>query len=274
MISFSSNAKINLGLHIVEKRADGFHNIETIFYPIKGLSDILEIIPSKTNKTTLTNTGLVIDALPEANLCVKAWGLLHKDLNIPAVDIYLHKQIPFGAGLGGGSADAACCLMILNQLFTLNLSIDILKEYALQLGSDCAFFIENKPMLAKGRGELLEPIPLSLRGKSIAIVYPPIHISTAKAYAGVTPKKSGFSLKQLPSLPLFEWKQQLANDFEESIFKAHPQIAEIKAKLYDIGAIYASMSGSGSSVFGIFEDLPDISKTFPNYYIYTGLIDD
>lgn len=268
------NAKVNLGLHIVEKRTDGFHNIETIFYPTKGLNDILEVLPSKTSRTTLTNTGLAIDAPAASNLCVKAWELLSKDFNIPAVELHLHKQIPFGAGLGGGSSDAACCLALLNRLFKLELSTATLKEYALQLGSDCAFFIENRPMLAKGRGEMLENISLSLKGKYIAIVCPPIHVSTAEAYASVTPKQPGFNLEQLPSLPLSRWRQYLKNDFEESIFKAHPQLAEIKAELYKKGAAYASMSGSGSSIFGIFEEIPDISKTFANSYTYTGILED
>ncbi|MDR0660606.1 MAG: 4-(cytidine 5'-diphospho)-2-C-methyl-D-erythritol kinase [Prevotellaceae bacterium] len=268
------NAKINLGLHIVEKRADGFHNIETIFYPIKGLRDILEIILSKNGKTTLTNTGLLIDTPESSNLCVKAWGLLNKDYAISPVDIYLHKQIPFGAGLGGGSADAAYSLMLLNGLFNLNLSIAALKEYALRLGSDCSFFMENKPILAKGRGERLENISLSLKGKYIAIIHPAIRVGTARAYAGAVPKPSDFSLITLPSLPLREWRLYLKNDFEESIFKAYPQIAEIKAKLYEKGAIYAAMSGSGSSVFGVFEELPDISKTFSNYHTYSGMLED
>lgn len=268
------NAKINLGLHVVEKRTDGYHNIQTIFYPIEGLCDILEIMPSKTSHTTLTNTGLLIDAPAESNLCVKAWNLLRKEYDIPPIDIYLHKQIPFGAGLGGGSADAAYCLILLNNLFNLNLSDNNLKEYALQLGSDCAFFIENKPMLAKGRGEILDNISISLKGKYIAIVHPSIHVSTAQAYANITPKYPEFSLSQLPSIPLEKWKLYLRNDFEESVFKNHPQIAEIKSKLYEKGAIYAAMSGSGSSVFGIFKDLPDISKTFSNYYTYEGLLED
>lgn len=266
------NAKVNLGLHVVEKRTDGYHSIETVFYPVKGLSDILEVLPSKANHTTLTNTGLLVDAPVEQNLCVKAWGLLCKDFSIPPVELYLHKQIPFGAGLGGGSADAACCLLLLNKLFTLNLSGNRLKEYALQLGSDCAFFIENRPMLATGRGEILKELPLSLAGKHIAIVYPPIHVSTTQAYANITPKQPSHSLAQLLSLPIGQWKERLTNDFEESIFKAHPQIAEIKEALYKKGAIYASMSGSGSSVFGIFEELPDISNTFTSCFTYEGIL--
>lgn len=273
MLSYP-NAKINLGLHVVEKRDDGYHSIETVFYPVKGFSDILEVVPSKTGKTTLTNTGLLIDAPSESNLCVKAWRLLSEDFDIPAVEIYLHKQIPFGAGLGGGSADAACCLLLLNKLLNLNLSATTLKEYALRLGSDCAFFIENKPMLGKGRGDVLENIPLTLKDKHIVIVHPSVHISTAQAYAGTKPKQPDFPLETLPSLPLNQWKQHLKNDFEESIFKTHPQIAEVKAKLYESGAIYASMSGSGSSVFGIFEELPDISKTFSGYYTYKGILED
>lgn len=267
------NAKINLGLHIIEKRKDGFHNIRTIFYPVKGLSDILEIHPSKNGETTLSNTGLQVDAPIESNLCVKAWDLLNKDFGISPVNLFLHKQIPFGAGLGGGSADAACSLIMLNDIFKLDLSINALKEYALKLGSDCAFFIENKPMLAEGRGEILTDIPLSLKGKYIAIIHPSIHISTAQAYSNIIPKKSDFLLQQLPSLPIQQWKLFLKNDFEEAIFKDYPELARIKNILYENNALYASMSGSGSSVFGIFEELPDISKTFPNYFIYTGILE-
>ncbi len=264
------NAKINLGLHVVEKRQDGYHNIETVFYPVKGLCDILEILPSKATQPAFTNTGLAVDAPTSSNLCVKAWELMHKAYNIPSVDIYLHKQIPFGAGLGGGSADAAQTLLMLNTLFAIGLNNEELKRYALELGSDCAFFIENKPMLGTGRGEVLEEIPLDLTGYFIALVKPNAAVSTAQAYSGIVPHKANMSLAGLANTPVRQWKGCLKNDFEEAIFKQYPEIADVKDCLYQSGAIYASMSGSGSSVFGIFEQKPDIGNQFEGYFTFVG----
>lgn len=267
MVSFP-NAKINLGLHVVEKRTDGFHNIETIFYPIKGLCDILEVIPSKTAEASLHNTGFTVDAPTASNLCIKAWQLLQNIYKIPPVDIYLHKQIPFGAGLGGGSADAAQTLLILNELFKLELSNDVLKQYALKLGSDCAFFIENKPMLASGRGEILSPINIDLSRYYIAVLKPSSGVSTAQAYAGITPRKSVFALADLSQYPIEQWKELLRNDFEPHIFNLLSEVAKLKEMLYKQGAAYASMSGSGSSVYGLFKSNPTIGELPKDCFVH------
>lgn len=241
MVAFPP-CKINLGLNVVRKRSDGFHDIETCFYPIRW-TDILEVIPS--NKFEFTTSG---NAIPgDDNLCVRAYKLL----NTPPAKIHLHKIIPTGAGLGGGSSDAAWTLRLLNDVFGLNLSKEELKNYASQLGSDCAFFIEDVPMIGTGRGEILTKANIDLSGKYIVIIKPDIHVSTAEAYASIVPKESEFNLNDLNSLK---------NDFEVSVFKKYPQIEKIKAALYEAGASYASMSGSGSAVFGIFTAPPSMSS--------------
>ena len=244
------NAKINIGLNVVEKRPDGFHNIESIFYPVMELFDVLEII--KADKLQFSSSGITIPGNEADNLCLKAFGLLKADFNISPVHIHLHKVIPIGAGLGGGSADAAFTLKALNQLFELHLTEEQLIEYARKLGSDCAFFIKNKPVYAFGKGDEFEPIELDLSKLDIKIEYPNIHVGTAEAYAGVVPKPSIKKLKELIQLPISEWKNVLKNDFEDSILPNHPQIKALKEKFYNEGAIYASMTGSGSAVFGIF----------------------
>lgn len=250
MISFPP-CKINLGLNVLEKRSDGYHNLETVFYPIP-LNDIVEVIPSNT--TEFIASGITIPGENNTNLCLKAYELLKSEYNLSPVEIRLHKVIPTGAGLGGGSADAAYTLRLLNQLFNLQLSIAQLKDYAQQLGSDCAFFIEDKPMLGLGRGEILEPIQLSLKGKFLVLLKPNVHVSTAEAYKGVKPTTAQPRVKDIiENIPLQEWKHILKNDFEESVFQSHPIIRQYKEKLYTAGALYACMSGSGSSVFGIFE---------------------
>lgn len=250
MISFPP-CKINLGLNVLEKRSDGYHNLETVFYPIP-LNDIVEIIPSNT--TEFIASGITIPGENSTNLCLKAYELLKSEYNLSPVEIRLHKVIPTGAGLGGGSADAAYTLRLLNQLFNLKLSLAQLKDYAQQLGSDCAFFIEDKPMLGLGRGEILEPINLSLKGKFLVLLKPNVHVSTAEAYKGVKPTTAQPRVKDIiENIPLQEWKHILKNDFEESVFQSHPIIRQYKEKLYTAGALYACMSGSGSSVFGIFE---------------------
>jgi 4-diphosphocytidyl-2-C-methyl-D-erythritol kinase len=222
-----------------------------VFYPIP-LNDIVEIIPSNT--TEFIASGITIPGGNSTNLCLKAYELLKSEYNLSPVEIRLHKVIPTGAGLGGGSADAAYTLRLLNQLFDLQLSIAQLKDYAQQLGSDCAFFIEDKPMLGLGRGEILEPIQLSLKGKFLVLLKPNVHVSTAEAYKGVKPTKAQPRVKDIiENIPLQEWKHILKNDFEESVFQSHPIIRQYKENLYTAGALYACMSGSGSSVFGIFE---------------------
>lgn len=253
MIAFP-NAKINIGLNIVEKRKDGFHTIESIFYPIFDLVDILEIIELKENSNPqFSSSGISIPGEATSNLCLKAYNLLKKEYDIPTVAIHLHKVIPIGAGLGGGSADAAFTLKLLNNLFKLNLSDDILIEYARKLGSDCAFFIKNKPLYAFGKGDEFEDINLNLSTYKIKIEYPSIHIGTAEAYKGIKPFKSKLQLKEIINQPINSWKKSIKNDFESSIFLNYPEIEQLKLKFYEEGAIYASMTGSGSAVYGIFE---------------------
>jgi len=246
------NSKINLGLNVLEKRHDGFHNIETIFYPV-GLSDALEIIIANDGKFEFNHTGLSIEGNTEDNLCIKAYRLLTEDFKLAQVKIHLHKVIPIGAGLGGGSSDGASTIKLLNQLFSLGLSNSGITEYSRKLGSDCAFFIENKPVFAFGKGDHLEPIRVDLSTFTILIVVPAIQVNTAEAYSMVMPSKTGRSLKDIVFLPAHQWRDHLQNDFESSVFLHHPQILQIKQQLYDQGAVYASMSGSGSAVYGIFE---------------------
>ncbi|MDR0725850.1 MAG: 4-(cytidine 5'-diphospho)-2-C-methyl-D-erythritol kinase [Prevotellaceae bacterium] len=250
MISFPC-AKINLGLNIVSKRDDGYHNIETVFYPVRDTTDILEIVES--GQFSFTQTGLYVDSATEDNLCVKAYRMLEKEYNLPPVSIYLHKTIPTGAGLGGGSSDASSSLVILNTIFDLNIPNEQLKSYAAMLGSDCAFFIDNVPAKASGRGEILEPVEVDISGLHISIVNPAgIHVSTKEAYANITPQIPDLPVDEIIKLPVEQWKDKLCNDFEKSIFPRYPQIAEIKKQMYEQGAVYASMSGSGASVFGLF----------------------
>lgn len=271
MICFP-NAKINIGLNIIEKRKDGFHNIETIFYPLQ-LSDTLEFIEIK-EESSFENTGLNIDCSLEKNLIWKAYSLLKTDFKLPNLKIHLHKIIPFGAGLGGGSSDAAFMLKSLNEYFSLNLSIEKLKNYASKLGSDCSFFIENKPLFAKEKGDVFESIDLSLKDYNLILIHPKIHISTPEAYAGVTPQKPENNLKNLIAKPIKNWGNFIFNDFEKNIFKNHTEIAKIKNNLYENGALYASMSGSGSSVFGIFKDEINIDFISKNkdYFIWKELM--
>lgn len=248
------NAKINLGLNIVEKRPDGYHNLETIFYPIP-LQDALEITPWEggERKYKLAQSGIQIAGDDEHNLVVKAYKLLDSLYNLPPIEINLLKHIPSGAGLGGGSADAAFMLCMLNQHFQLNIPNDQLEVYAAQLGADCAFFVENKPTFAEGIGNIFSPIELSLKGYKLLLVKPDIFVSTRDAFAQIKPKRPSISLKEVAKMPIEAWKTYMVNDFEESVFPQFPAIADIKAKLYDMGAIYASMSGSGSSVFALFK---------------------
>jgi 4-diphosphocytidyl-2-C-methyl-D-erythritol kinase len=245
------NAKINIGLNVTEKRNDGFHNLESIFYPVFDLYDVLEIIES--DELSFASTGIKIPGDFDSNLCIKAFQLIKKDFDIPLVKIHLHKVIPIGAGLGGGSADAAFMLKALNDLFSLNLSIDQLINYAQQLGSDCAFFIANNAAYAFDKGDELEEIALDLSDYSIKIEYPDIHISTAEAYGGITPKQTEINLKELIQKPITDWQNNIKNDFEDSIFPNHSSIKDLKEKMIKDGALFASMTGSGSAVFGLFK---------------------
>ena len=252
------NAKINLGLNIVEKRPDGYHNLETVFYPI-NLQDALEVNDLEgEGEYTLKISGTPIEGELDNNLVVKAYRLLKKDFpNMGSINIHMYKHIPTGAGLGGGSADAAFILKLLNEKFKLNLSTEKLEEYAAILGADCAFFIQNKPVFASGIGNIFEEINLSLKGYYLVLVKPDIFVSTKDAFANIIPMKPNHSLKEIIRMPVETWRATMKNDFEDSVFKKFPEIAAIKDKLYDMGAIYASMSGSGSSVFGIFREQVD-----------------
>ena len=250
------NAKINLGLNITEKRSDGYHNLETIFYPIP-LQDALEVTASNKGKDgyTLKISGVPIEGDTDNNLVVKAYRLLKKDFpDIPSIDIHMYKHIPTGAGLGGGSADAAFMIKLLNEKFKLDISIEEMEEYAVRLGADCAFFIQNKPVFATGVGNVFTPIQLSLKGYYLILVKPDIFVSTKDAFAHILPQKPEISLKSIIQQPIEDWKHLMKNDFENSVFLRFPEIAAVKDKLYDIGAVYASMSGSGSSVYGIFKE--------------------
>ena len=254
MITFP-NAKINLGLNIVEKRPDGYHNLETIFYPI-NLQDALEVTRRENNdkEYTLHISGSPLEGEPEDNLVVKAYKLLKKDYpGLLPVDIHMYKNIPAGAGLGGGSSDAACMIKLLNDKFSLGLSTERMEEYAVKLGADCAFFIRNKPVFATGIGNLFEPVELSLKGYHIILIKPDIFVSTRDAFAEIKPVRPAVSLKEIVKQPMETWKNSMKNDFEDSVFKKFPEIAAIKDELYDLGAVYAAMSGSGSSVYGIFK---------------------
>lgn len=262
------NAKINLGLYVTSKRPDGYHNLITCFYPVSW-QDALEIVPSDV--ITFTTSGIAIPGNSDDNLCLKAYHLLAKDYDLPPVHIHLHKNIAMGAGLGGGSSDAAFTIKTLNNLFELHLSTEQQQNYARQLGSDCAFFIENKPVLAVERGDQFLPIQLpDLSNYYILLVYPSVHVSTQLAYSQVKPQMPIYSLeKSLTEQPITTWKDVISNDFEKSVFAVFPLLAEIKQKLYDLGAIYAAMSGSGSTLFGIFEQLPE-TNYFDNCKIWSG----
>lgn len=264
------NSKINIGLNVVEKRKDGYHNLETVFYPI-NLQDALEIenIDGEAPECgyQLKVAGTILDGTPDDNLIIKAYKLLKKDFDLPPVSIYLYKHIPIGAGLGGGSSDAAYMIKALNSRYNLGLTPQKMEEYAVMLGADCPFFINNKPVFATGIGNIFQPIDLSLKGKTLVLVKPDIFVSTRDAYSAVTPKAPQASLTELLSQPIETWKDTVVNDFEASVFPKYPEIAAIKDKLYDLGAVYASMSGSGSSVYGIFNaPVENVDEKFSGYF--------
>lgn len=252
MITFP-NAKINLGLNIVERRPDGYHNIKTVFYPVP-LTDVLEIVPADGGETTLTCYGNPVDCPPEKNLVMKAYRLLQERCGLPPVAMHLYKHIPDGAGLGGGSSDAAHALMMLNRMFELGITDEDLATMAATLGADCAFFIYNRPMLATGIGDVMSPINVDLKGRTLLLVKPPVGVDTRTAYSRVIPQTPTLALPDIICRPVEAWDGLLVNDFEPSVFAALPQLWLIKASLLDAGADYAAMSGSGSTVFGIFDN--------------------
>lgn len=260
------NAKINLGLRITGKRADGYHNIESVFYPV-AMRDALELYPTKPAKTELIFSGLPISGGSSENLVYKAWKLLDELHGIGAVTLHLHKAIPMGAGLGGGSADGAFTLRLLNDYFALGLADEVLEGLALQLGSDCPFFIRNTAQLVTGRGEEMQPTAVDLSGYWVALVNPCIHIGTAEAYAAVRPAQPDQPLENLLAQPLQEWQHAVVNDFEASVFPNHAELPAIKSALYEQGAVYASMTGSGSTLYGIFEQRPELQGILGNGWI-------
>lgn len=281
MITLQPNAKINLGLNIVEKRPDGYHNLETVFYPVKGLFDVLSVgftgdKSDDTQYTTQTSgfrfagDGIQVDGEIDNNLIIKALKLLKQDFEIPVVDIRFTKNIPFGAGLGGGSADAAFMLKALNEICALGLNTEQLETYAVKIGADCPVFIENKPVYATGIGNVFSPLELDLSGYYLVLVKPDIHVSTPEAYSMVKPYRPATSLKKNIHAPIERWKELIVNDFEISVFTKHPRIGAIKNQLYTHGALYASMSGSGSSVFGIFQHPTQLSDQFPGSFVFEG----
>jgi 4-diphosphocytidyl-2-C-methyl-D-erythritol kinase len=267
MICFP-NAKINVSLFVTDKRDDGFHNIETLFYPVP-LCDALEIFPSE--KLSISQSGSLLPSEPEDNLVVKAYKEMLKKYDFPPVDIFLKKAIPMGAGLGGGSADAAFMLKLINQLYVLEASNEELEELASFIGADCPFFIQNKPVVAGGKGNIFTPSDVSLKGYIIYVVKPPVEVSTKEAYSMIKPAKPSFDIEKLSSLPVSEWKNVLKNDFETVIFEKYPVIKEIKDILYEEGAEFASMSGSGSAVYGLFKK--KMSIYFPQCFVWKGTLD-
>jgi len=261
------NCKINIGLNIISKRPDGFHNIESVFYPVPWC-DMLEISPSEKNSFVFDGIG--IQCSLEENLCYKAWNLVKKQFDIPGINLFLYKKIPFGAGLGGGSSDGAFVLKVLNDLFGLDISAQTMATMASELGSDCTFFVGNRPGFVSGTGADIMPVELSLKGYYLLVMKPDVSVSTREAYGLITPKKPAVPLWEVINLPVSEWKYQLTNDFEHPVIMNHPLIGRIKSSLYEAGAVYAAMSGSGSAVYGLFEQEVDTDKDFAGCQLWKG----
>jgi 4-diphosphocytidyl-2-C-methyl-D-erythritol kinase len=264
MLAFP-NCKINLGLNVIEKRPDGFHTINTIFYPVNWC-DALEVIENQSAEGfTLSTSGLPVEGDIKNNIIFKAWQILSQQKKIPSVNVHLHKNIPMGAGLGGGSSDAAFFIDLLDKKFNLELSEHQKHSTASELGSDCAFFLNNKAVFAAGRGNEFSPVTVDLGKYYILLVYPGIHSNTREAFEGLTPQKPAHDLKNsIETLPVNEWKHFLVNDFDNTIIKKYPAVGDLKKRMYELGAIYASMSGSGSAVYGLFEEKPALN--FPSSF--------
>jgi 4-diphosphocytidyl-2-C-methyl-D-erythritol kinase len=267
MIAFP-NAKINLGLNIISKRPDGYHNLETVFYPIQ-IKDALEVIEAK--EMSFESTGIEIPGYANENLCLQAYHLLRADFDLPNIAIHLHKNIPIGAGLGGGSADAAFFIKLINEKFQLSLDAYAMENYCRVLGADCAFFIANKPIFAYDKGDVFEEIELDLSNYHLALVMPSVHVSTGEAYRGVKPQQPEISLKDLIKLPVDQWQGKVKNDFENHILENHPQIRDVKIALLEAGALFALMSGSGASVYGIFDKKADLSFLEKDNLVFNGV---
>lgn len=265
-----ANCKINLGLDILRRREDGFHDLETVMMPVLGLYDVIEV-ERVEGTSVFEQNGLVVDCDADDNLCMKALHLMQRLYGVGAAYIRLEKRIPFGAGLGGGSSDATAVILAINELYNLGLSEDKLIETAAMIGSDTAFFVRNTPQLCTGRGEKMSPIELPLQGKYLVVAKPEEGVSTKEAYSGVKPSLPKVRLTEALQRPIGEWQGLVKNDFEPHIFEAHPVIAELKQTMLEAGAIYASMSGSGSAVFGIFDAEPKLEQTKANYLKITKL---
>lgn len=317
MIIFSG-CKINLGLRVTRRRADGFHDIETLFYPVRSLCDIVEVLPygdafecepmvtpnlsaargdrpigddnymadseaacisfASAPGTVLhsgvafSQGGLVVDCPAEKNLCVRACRLMQERYGVGPVQIHLHKRIPFGAGLGGGSADAAAVLRGINEVFNLGVGVDELAQLAAELGSDMPFFIHDTPMVGRGRGEVLTPYAVDLSGLYLVMVKPDVGVSTAEAYSLIAPRVPECTIEEVASLPREQWRESMVNDFEAPIFARVPILASIKEELYRLGATYAAMSGSGSTIFGLFETEPTITSMLKDHFVHCARI--
>ncbi|MBD3748478.1 MAG: 4-(cytidine 5'-diphospho)-2-C-methyl-D-erythritol kinase [Sphingobacteriales bacterium] len=267
MITFP-NAKINLGLNITSRRSDGYHNLETIFYPVQ-IKDALEVIESA--EMSFETSGIEIPGHANENLCLQAYELMRKDFDLPNIAIHLYKQIPIGAGLGGGSADAAFFIKLINEKFQLSLDVETMQNYCRILGADCAFFIENKPVFAFEKGDVFEEINLDLTEYYLVLIMPPVHVSTGEAYRGVKPQQAKQSLKTLIQLPVEAWQGKITNDFEEHILRNHPQIRGVKSALLEAGALFALMSGSGASVYGIFRENVDLTFLQKDNLVFSGI---
>lgn len=268
-MEISANCKINLGLDIVERRSDGYHNIETIFYPVP-LSDTLQVTPSERDALQLE--GVPVDGPAEENLVMRVVRRLRQHYPIPPLHVVLRKHIPVGAGLGGGSSDAAHMLKLLNAQLQLGMSDQQMRDFISPLGADCAFFIPNKPLFAEGIGNEFSPVDLRLDGWHIVLVKPEVAVSTREAYAGVTPRRPDVSLRQRIALPVEQWRSQISNDFEAGIFALHPIIRDVRDALYRLGATYAAMSGSGSCVYALFRQQPVLGDTFDGHFVFSSTL--
>ena len=264
-----ANCKINLGLNIVERRKDGYHNIETVFYPVP-LADTLQVTPSEQDALLLE--GVPVDGPTEDNLVMRVVRKLRQLYPIPPLHVVLRKNVPVGAGLGGGSSDAAHMLKLLNTEFRLGLSEQQMQDFLSPLGADCAFFVPNKPLFAEGIGNKFSPVAVRLDGWHLVLVKPEVAVSTREAYAGVTPHRPSVSLRQLITLPVEEWRQQISNDFEAGIFALHPIIRDVRDALYGLGATYAAMSGSGSCVYALFREAPQLGNTFSGHFVFSSTL--
>jgi len=263
------NCKINLGLNITGRRSDGYHDIETVFFPVP-LHDVLEIIPAKDGIFGFSSTGLPVPGEAGQNLCARAYRLMQHEFSLPAVKMHLHKVIPMGAGLGGGSSDGAHALTLLNRLFNLGLTAEQLEDFARHLGSDCAFFIRNSPCYAFEKGDRFEQVEVDLAGFNLALVIPEVHVSTADAYSFVIPAIPMLRIRELVRLPVNDWKDKLVNDFEKPVIVKYPVIGSIKSTLYGAGALYAAMSGSGAAVFALFAERTPLEELFPGCFVWSA----